>query len=400
MTFMARDLLMPKLGLTMSEGTLLEWKVEPGEPVHKGQVLYVIETDKVATEVEADVSGFLEERLVEEGRTVAVGTPVGRVSPKLRSAMAPAPDRPAETVATLPPSQKPIDGDTRVIATPLARRIARERGFDLKNITGSGPRGRIKAADVEHAAQVQTRPELSSLPPPAETRHAPSTVQAAMARRLAEVKHGTPHFYLATEVEVSALVELRARLNDDAGLPRLTLTHFVLAAVGRSLVDLPAANRVWDDGELVSYPTSDVGMAVETEGGLFVPIVRDPGRKSLDDIAAAARGLIARARSGELSSANMAGGAVSISNAGMHDVAWLTPIINPGQSAIIGVGSIRQTFRPDATGAPALRREMGLVLSGDHRVHTGVQGLTFLNCVKKYLEHPVRLLRLGQQLEA
>jgi pyruvate dehydrogenase E2 component (dihydrolipoamide acetyltransferase) len=139
-------------------------------------------------------------------------------------------------------------------------------------------------------------------------------------------------------------------------------------------------------------------MAVETDKGLFVPVVRDAGTMSLDEVAAQARALVAKTRAGNLAAADMEGGAVAVSNAGMHDVTWLTPIINPGQSAIIGVGSVREVFRPDSAGAPELRREMGLVFSGDHRVHTGVEGLEFLNRVKAYLENPLRLLRHGQTI--
>lgn len=399
---------MPKLGLTMSEGTLLEWKVAPGERVRKGQVLYVIETDKVATEVEADADGVFEARIVPEGETAPVGTPVGRMQSDAASSQppivraqpsnaAPPPSRPIDVDS--PARSEPAQAETRVIATPLARRIAREHGVDLKSVTGSGPRGRIKAADVERAAR-----EARSAPPakpvaPTEggTRQKPSPIQASMARRLAEVKHGVPHFYLSTEVEVSALTALRGQLNADPDLPRLTLTHFVLAAVGRALVDLPDVNRVWADGDLVTYATSDVGMAVETDNGLFVPVVRNAGTETIDRVAALARDLIDKAKAGQLRATDMNAAAISVSNAGMHDVTWLTPIINPGQSAILGVGSVREIFRPDETGAPSLRREMGIVFSGDHRVHTGVQGLAFLNRVKAYLEQPMRLLRHRQQ---
>lgn len=414
---MTQDLVMPKLGLTMSEGTLLEWKVEPGQPVRKGQVLYVVETEKVATDIEADADGVFAERLVPEGETVAVGTAVGRMAgtgaeaaPVTKAAAAApteADDAPSGLIdAPMPaPAKVPAhgDGQARIIATPLARRIARERGVDLRGITGSGPRGRIKAADVERAAQAAGPAAPSPQPAPLPDggiRQKPSPIQASMARRLAEVKHGTPHFYLSTEVEVSSLTALRAGLNADADMPRLTLTHFVVAAVGRALADLPDINRVWDAGELVAYSASDVGMAVETDNGLFVPVVRNAGTSSLDEIAASARDLIAKAKSGRLGSTEMTGAAVSVSNAGMHDVTWLTSIINPGQSAILGVGSAREVFRPDAAGAPALKREMGIVFSGDHRVHTGVEGLTFLNRVKTYLEAPMRLLRHTQKPES
>lgn len=416
---MSADLLMPKLGLTMTEGLLMEWKVAPGDTFSRGQVLFVVETDKAATDIEAEADGVLAERLVEEGETVPVGAPVGRLASEAGgqspSPSAPVPAPPAaaekmpEAAAVAPPPVQPVvrqvarqvasPAGGRVIATPLARRIARERGIDLSSVSGSGPRGRIKLADVERAA-----PAAAAATMPAAGEHAaaeqaaarrvrPTPMQAAMARRLSQVKQGVPHFYLSVEAEVSALLELRASLNADDTRPKLTLTHFVLAAVGRALAEQPGINRVWADGDILEFSATHVAMAVEAEAGLYVPVVRDAGGVSLDRVAAEARAAMEKARSGRLAAAEMEGAAIAVSNAGMHDVTWLTPIINTGQSAILGVGSVRALFRPDADGAPALRREMGLVFSGDHRVHTGVEGLTFLNRVRTYLETPLRLLR-------
>lgn len=414
---MTVDLLMPKLGLTMTEGVLLEWKVAPGDRFARGDILFVVETDKAATDIEAEADGRLAARLVEEGATVPVGQPVGRLSDEAgpaataavggrADAVPRAAGQETRAVAALPspppiaapPAVSPVPAaSARIVATPLARRMARAGGVDLAAIAGSGPRGRIKAIDVERAAaslasEARTVPAAVAAAP---TRSRPTPTQAAMARRLSAVKQGVPHFYLSTEVEVSALLELRAGLNADASWPKLTLTHFILAAVGRALEAHPGINRVWDEGEIVAYAATDVSLAVETDGGLYVPVVRNCGGDSLDRIAAAARAAVDRARIGRLSAADMEGAAIAVSNAGMHDVTWLTPIINPGQSAILGVGSVRGLFRPDAAGSPALRREIGLVFSGDHRVHTGVEGLAFLNSLKALLETPVRLLKRG-----
>lgn len=413
---MTADLLMPKLGLTMTEGVLLEWKVAPGDRFARGDILFVVETDKAATDIEAEADGRLAERLVEEGETVPVGQPVGRLageggrsgvaSAESGQAVEPSAER-RTLVAVANPASPPVamapaadalasGRPARIVATPLARRIARARGVELSSVAGSGPRGRIKAADVERAAASAATGEARAPAPAAgTTRSRPSPTQAAMARRLAAVKQGVPHFYLATEVEVSALFDLRAGLNADGNWPKLTLTHFILAAVGRALAAHPNINRVWDEGEIVAYAATDVSLAVEAATGLYVPVVRDCGGDSLDRIADAARAVVEKARFGRLSAAEMEGAAIAVSNAGMHDVTWLTPIINPGQSAILGVGSVREVFRPDARGAPTLRREMGLVFSGDHRVHTGVEGLAFLNHLKTLLETPVRLLRRG-----
>lgn len=398
------DLLMPKLGLTMTEGVLLEWKVAPGEAFAKGQLIFVVESDKAATDIEAEADGVVAERLVQEGDTVPVGTPVARLAGAASSDdVAPRSRSEAGSKASPAPSALPdhahaprfpvVNGEARIVATPLARRLARERGIDLASVTGSGPRGRIKAVDLERAMPSSPAVSGAKRSPGGSRRMKPTPTQSAMARRLSQVKHGVPHFYLATEVEVSRLAAMRAELNSDAGRPRLTVNHFVLAAVGRALAAHPGINRVWDDGEIVAYDSSDVAMAVETEAGLYVPVVRDCATASLDAIAAAARSMIERAKAARLSAADMEGAAVAVSNAGMHDVTWLTPIINAGQSAIVGVGSIREVFRPGADGRPVLKREMGLVFSGDHRVHTGVEGLGFLNHIKATLENPLRLMR-------
>jgi pyruvate dehydrogenase E2 component (dihydrolipoamide acetyltransferase) len=399
---MTTDLLMPKLGLTMQEGTLSEWKVNPGDSVIKGQVLYVVETEKVATEIEAEADGVFEARMADEGDTIAVGGVVGRLAtsgdslPPVRKAAR----GDAESVVREPALplmstalQKPeATGGQRIISTPLARRIARERGIHLERVTGSGPKGRIKAIDIENAAQAAETPAVSPSAS-ASTRRKPSSTQATMAKRLAEVKQGVPHFYLSTEIEVSALLELRRQLNIQGDLPRLTVTHFVVAALGRALLEFPNINRIWDADFIEERQGSDVAVAVQADGGLFVPVVRNAGRRSLDDLAASMRDVTDRARSGRLTGADYAGASIAVSNAGMHDVTWLTSIINPGHSAILGIGSIREVFRPDANGLPALKREMGCVFSGDHRVHTGVDGLAFLNGFKAILQNPLQLLR-------
>lgn len=402
---MSSELLMPKLGLTMSEGLLLEWKVAPGEAFSKGQLLFVVETDKAATDIEAETDGVFAERLVAEGETVPVGTPVGRLvtaDGRKLAASTPARTRPSEDGRPAPQIPAPrtpsgVAEGQRLIATPLARRVARETGIDLATVSGTGPRGRIKLVDVERlASAADSRPSLPESASAVTAQHQrvkPTPIQAAMARRLSQVKHGVPHFYLSTEAEVSALLVLRANLNQDAERSKLTLTHFVLAAVGRALADCPGMNRVWADGEIIEFASTAVSMAVETESGLYVPVVHAAGSVSLDQVAARARTAIDKARSGRLSAAEMEGAAVTVSNAGMHDVTWLTPIINAGQSSILGVGSVREIFRPGPDGAPYLRHEIGLVFSGDHRVHTGVEGLTFLNRIRAYLETPLRLLR-------
>ncbi|WP_431857619.1 dihydrolipoamide acetyltransferase family protein [Azospirillum sp.] len=407
---MVHDLVMPKLGLTMTEGVLAEWRVQPGERFRSGDVILVVETDKIASEVEAESDGVLVETTVPAGETVPVGTAIGRWSAD--GAAAPSPPPPAAAPAAAPPEPAapsapaarpvpPAPGE-RLRATPLAKRRAKDLGVDLASVTGSGPRGRIKMADVEAAARrapaaapepAEPAPAPATAPPAGE-RQKPSATQQTMARRLSAAKRDVPHFYLAAEAEVSELLTLRERLNADAGSgPRLTLTHFVLAAVGRSLADQPEMDRVWDEDGIVTLGRGDVGLAVNTPRGLVVPVLRGLTTKPLDRLAAEAAALTETARAGRLTGEDFQGGAISVSNAGMHNVTYMTSIINPGQSSILGVASVRPVFRPDDAGAPVLRRELGLVLSADHRLFDGVTALAFLNRVIAYLERPLRLLR-------
>lgn len=422
---MVRDLVMPKLGLTMTEGVLAEWRVHPGQPFKTGDVLVVVETDKIASEVEADSDGVLIETTIPAGETVAVGTLIARWSadgagaaPAPVNGAAPqtveAPARPAKTGTTggtrSGPLPAPVRDGERVLSTPLARRRAQDLGVDLTAVTGSGPRGRIKMADVEAAAQrgastpaptPEPRPAaaVAAVAAPAGERSKPSTMQATIARRLTAAKRDVPHFYLAAEAEVSELMALREKLNADAepGLPRVSMTHLVLAAVGRALAATPDMDRVWDDatpgGAILSLGQGDIGMAVDTPRGLVAPVLRGAARLPLDRLARDAAALTERARGGRLTAEDFQGGAITVSNAGMHNVTFMTSIINPGQSSILGVGSVRSVFRPDESGAPVLKRELGLVLSADHRLFDGVAALAFLNRIIAGLERPLRLLR-------
>ncbi|CCJ51636.1 dihydrolipoamide acetyltransferase family protein [Bordetella parapertussis] len=372
------DLLMPKLGLTMTEGMLIEWSVTSGAEVKAGDSLFVVETDKVANEIVAQADGTLAEILVAAGETVPVGTVVARWT-------------------------GPGQGADDLADAPLARRLAREAGLDLAQVSGSGPGGRIKAADVRQAPPaLPVAPRDAASPAPAaraslapaagEQRIEASALVQSMARRMTQAKQ-VPHFYLSAEAEVSALLALRQRLNAQADAPRLTLNHFVIAAVARALAAMPHQNRIWNDDHIVQFQGIDVGVAVSTERGLMAPVLHGLDHASLDDIAAQSGALLGRVRAGKATREDMSGGAISISNAGMFNVTYMAPIINPPQSAILGVGSIRELFRPDEQGAPALRREMGLVLAADHRLHDGASALAFLNHVIDLLQDPYRLLR-------
>lgn len=220
-----------------------------------------------------------------------------------------------------------------------------------------------------------------------------SSIQQAMARRMVAAKRDVPHFYLSTEVEVSRLVSLRRELNSIGSHRGLTLNDCILASVVRALEAIPSANRIWLENDLHDLSSIDVGLAVSTDQGLFAPVVKALDGLGLDAIARAGRTIVSRARAQKLVASDLVGGAITISNAGMYNVTHMTPIINPPQSAILGVGSIRDVFRPNDAGNPELRREMGLTLACDHRVHDGVSGLALLNRIVSNLQAPLSLLR-------
>jgi len=209
---------------------------------------------------------------------------------------------------------------------------------------------------------------------------------------MSPAKQQIPHFYLAAEAEVSQLLAARAQINASGLAVKLTLNHLMVAAVARALRDLPDANQVWTDDGIQAFESIDVGVAVSAERGLLVPVVRDIARASMAEIAVRTNEVVDRARQGALRPTDMGGTAITISNAGMHEVTWMTPIINPGTAMILGVGSIREVFLPDAEGRPILRREMGLVLAADHRLVDGVAGLAFLNRVIAHLRNPLPML--------
>ncbi|QKS26751.1 dihydrolipoamide acetyltransferase family protein [Vreelandella titanicae] len=411
------ELLMPKLGLTMTEGTLAEWSISPGDSVRPGDIMFVVETDKVATEVTAEAEGELREILVQEGETVPVGTVVGYWTgpgqsprdsdePVQESNDEKGNDDRQESQATpsssmpesLSSSEEP--SSRRVIATPLARRLAREHGVDLEQVHPSGGTVRVKANDIRAAVHQQqsklSHPEsveTQSLEP-RESQSIPASAHLqAMARRMVESKQQVPHFYLAAEAEITELLTLRNVLNQQEGYEKLSLNHLVVAAVVRALERSPEQNRIFINNSIVEFEHIDVGMAVSTERGLFAPVLKHMEGMALDDIANKARALQDRVQTNSLSHDDMHGGAITVSNGGMFNVSYMTPIINSPQSAILGVGSIRELFRPDAQGQPALRREIGLVLAADHRLHDGAGALAFLNRIVDALQQPYQLLR-------
>ena len=418
------EIVMPKFGLTMTEGLITAWHRKPGVAFFKGDILFEVETEKVTNEVEASADGVLAEILCAEGAVVPVGDPIARlvgggeaVSPGV-PVSTPSQEAPRGTDA---PSARKLmaehglargdldasgrDGRVmkedvlRVIATPLARRIARNEGIDLANVTGTGPRGRIKSADVSGALTAVPAPlsetplsELPRLVPP-------DAARAATARRVQAAKRDIPHFYLTRHVETGALNRLRADLNGggptggNTGRPRLSMTHLLVKAIGLAIAAHPDLNRIWLPDGILTLDTVGVGIVTETPHGLRIPIADRADSSPLDELAEACSGLFARARSGKLTNADVAGGAISLSNVGMFGADTLTPIISPPQAMILGVGAEQHLFRPDDNGQPVLRHEIVLTLAADHRLIDGADAARFLATLAQLIEAPFELLR-------
>lgn len=402
------SLTMPKLGLTMTEGVITEWRAAQGTHVQKGDIVFVVETDKIATDIEAPSDGEIVEILAGEGTTVPVGEAVARWTgigtaedekpAEASSASEPEAEAPDAGVAAQDTSGKITNREgTRVLATPLARRLAELAGLDLAEVAGTGPRGRIKAEDVRRhkAAKSAVNPVDDAPRQEPQVEPVPALQQTA-ARRVLEAKTTIPHFYVGREAEISELTAFRRQLTELTG-QKISLNDCVVVAFARALNDLPECNRAWRHGEYVRYATTDIGIAVQTERGLLVPVVRDLGLLPLDQAARRIGAVLTRARDGNFTAADLTGGTASVSNVGMFGATSLTPIVNPGQSSILGVGDMREVFRPDTDGNPELRRELSLVLAADHRVLDGVDGARILARIALYLENPLLLMATPMQ---
>ncbi len=386
---------MPRLSDSMESGVIVAWLVPDGGEVSRGTPLVEIETDKATVIYDAPAAGTLRIE-VQAGRAAAVGQPLARLEGAA-----------ARGAAT--------NGARRVVASPLARRIAAEAGVDLASLPGSGPRGRIVGRDVRAARDSGGSPRpaddatsaggvggaggiespgalgvADAAPPAGEPL---SRVRAVAARRLAEAHAAIPDFALTAEVDAAALTDLRARLKADAGDERVpSVTDFIVKAAGLALREAPGANASYRDGDRVTrHARVNVGIAVDTPDGLLVPTVFDADQRTLGEIARTTRDLAIRARAGQLSPAELDGATFTVSNLGMHGVIRFTAIVNPPQAAILAAGAICDRVVA-LDGRPAVRPVMELTLCCDHRILDGADGALLLAAISGYLQRPARLL--------
>jgi len=390
---------LPQLGLTMTEGMLVEWLVKPGSSVRAGEVLYIVETDKIANEILADRDGVLESVVVQVDETVPVGATLGiwaggpAAAPETRE-MTPT-EPPAKVLDEASPSTAPTmrkeSTNSRIVATPHARKLAHEHGVELERLIGHGPNGRIVAQDVRAVfesgspASATAEPDLSSGTP---LRGVQKVVAAQMLRSQQEI----PHFHLTASAEISELLWLHEGLKQKPEMGRITLTHWIATAIGLVIADKPKLRTVLVNNRLIVLPGSGVSIAVAISDGIHVPVARDLGAHGLAENASQIEQLIEKARAHKLTAESSSGAATTISNLGSFNIQQLFPLIMPGQSSILGVGRQQSLFRPDDHGQPALKRELGLVLGCDHRVLNGADGASMLEAIVRLLEDPLLII--------
>lgn len=420
---MAIEFVMPRMGLTMEEGTIVKWHKRVGEPVKKGEPLLEIETDKVTAEVEANADGLLGAILVAEGVTVPIGAPIayiiapGEALPESAPA-APAARQAAEASPAAAPTQvkglDTPDTDVRKRASPAARRAARELGVDLGIVAGRGPRGRILETDVRRVTPVAARMAAdlgidlgqvqgsgprglirkSDLAAPAAQPASElleiSSAHKLMAERMTYSFSTAPHFYLAVEVDAAELVALRQkllpRIETSQGV-RLTYTDLLAFFLVKALAEHPLVNAAWEGGGIRLNAAVNLGIAIDSPRGLVAPVVRGAERLSLGEIAQARAALTEKARTGKLELDDLAGGTFTLSNLGIFRVDSFNAVLNPPQAAILAVGRIHDKVVP-YQGQPTIRPAVGMTLTCDHRVIDGAGAARFLTRLVELIEEP------------
>jgi pyruvate dehydrogenase E2 component (dihydrolipoamide acetyltransferase) len=408
---MATEVKLPRLGQGMESGTIVKWLKSEGDSVEKGEPLYELDTDKVTQEVEADASGVLLKIAVAQGE-VPVGKTIAVIGEQGESVEVAQDEQPPEQereaaqrpvrergpgegareIREVPPAR--ADGSNgRIKASPLARRIARERGIDLRSVPGTGPEGRVVAEDVERAAASGApAPAAAPAAAPAEVEiEQLSSMRKTIARRLTEAWQA-PVFQLGVTVDMGRALDVRRRLVElqgDGAKP--TVSDLLTKICAAALMRHRAVNALYKGDAIELHPTANIGIAVAVPNGLVVPVIRNCERKTIAEIAAARADVVERARAGKLQQQDLDGGTFTISNLGMFGIERFIAVLNPPQAAILAVGSTEE--RPVVVdGQVAVRPRMELTLTCDHRAVDGATGAQFLGDVKAFLEEPALAL--------
>ena len=424
------NVLMPALSPTMEKGKLAKWLKKEGDPVKSGDVIAEIETDKATMEVEAVDEGTVGKLLIAAGtEDVLVNTPIAVIlgegeklgdaptaaAPKPAAAAPSATPAAAAPAPAVAPAATPKAEGGRVFASPLARRVAKQKGIDIAALLGSGPHGRIVVKDVENAkpgaapaAKPAAAPALAVGPSDEQVLKnfaegsydlvPHDTMRKVIARRLTESKQTIPHFYVAVDVTIDQLLDLRERLNlqapkDKEGKPlwKVSVNDFIIKAMAMALVKVPDANVSWTDSAMVRHKHADIGVAVSIPGGLITPVVRSAELKGLAQISNEMKDYAARARNRKLKPEEYTGGSAAVSNMGMMNVKNFAAIVNPPHASILAIGSAER--RPVVRGNEIkIEQQMTITLSTDHRCIDGALGAEFIGAIKAFLEEPGLML--------
>lgn len=425
---MADIISMPKLGFDMAEGTLIRWIISEGENVDKGAILAEIETDKATVEVESSYDGVVIRHLVEEGTPVPVGDPIAVVGDEgedvdLQALMEeqglteegvsgegppekdiPKKDEPVDKKETIDePSPDGFHLPDGVRASPLARRMAEDKGFDLADIEGSGPGGRIVKVDIENYEDkepIKEEPAPSLTPeyyrePREDQRKSISRLRIRIGQRMQTSMQTVPHFYVTHQYDMGKIMQLRKQINEmlENSEEKLSVNDFIIKAVALSLREYPNLNSSLDEenNEILIHGQVNIGVAVAVENGLLTVVNRDTDIKPLRVISSEVREMVSRARKGKVRPEDIEGSTFSVSNLGMFDVEHFTAIINPPEAAILAVGSVREV-PVIQEGELVAKQRMNATISIDHRVSDGAEAAQFMQSLARYLEEPLRLL--------
>ncbi|MCF8474535.1 MAG: pyruvate dehydrogenase complex dihydrolipoamide acetyltransferase [Emcibacter sp.] len=420
---MSIELFMPALSPTMEKGTLAKWKVKEGDSVESGTIIAEIETDKATMEYESIDEGVVGKILVAEGsEDVAVGTliailledgedksaldkmtsatvtkaaTIAPVKAEKKAISTPSSPAPSSAPLSAPPLTKSVAGG-RVFSSPLARRLAEQKGVNVADIMGTGPKGRVVKSDVENFIPVTGKASTQTVVISAEG-DAPyeeiklSNMRKTIAKRLTESKQTVPHFYLGVDINLDNLLAARKELNNMSDDYKISVNDFIIRACALALKKVPAANVQFGGDVMRHYSRSDISMAVAIEGGLITPVIKGAEHKGLRQISEEAKALAKKAREGKLAPEEYQGGTFSISNLGMMGIKQFQAVINPPQAAILAVGSGEQRVIVK-DGNMMVATVMSINLACDHRAIDGAVGAEFLSAIKTYLEYPSTML--------
>lgn len=403
------EVIMPKMGDGMEEGTLVDWLVQDGDKVKSGQVIGNIQTDKATLELEAPGSGFITGFLIKGGDTVPVGVPIalllkdGEAKPTTwgsGEAPAPAPadsTAPAATTEAAPaaapmPVEAPAATGSRVKASPLARKIAAAKGIALENVAGTGPNGRIKAADLDNASVASAPAKVATVAAAASDKKVPlNRLRQIIAERTAHSKSTVPHFYVTVEVDLEKISDLREMFAEEES-GKISINDFVVKASIKALQDMPEVNATYQGDSILQYGSVHIGVAAAVDDGLLVPVIKDAQAMTIRQLSAKAKELVVKAREGKLHPDEMSGSTFSISNMGMLNVDNFGAIINEPNCAIIAISSAKKVVVVNDEDEVEIRNRMNITGSFDHRVLDGAVGAKFMNVLRDYLQNPTRLI--------